>query len=55
MCKALPGLSPAVRQIRKEYAGKMKRLETQQAIARSTAINQTRLKRVRRVFIINIF
>jgi len=32
--------------IRKEYAGKMKRLETQQAIARSTAINQTRLKRV---------
>jgi len=32
--------------IRKEFAAKQKRLETQQAIARSTAINQTRLKRV---------
>jgi V-type H+-transporting ATPase subunit E len=32
--------------IRKEYAAKLKRLETQQAIARSTMINQTRLKRV---------
>jgi V-type H+-transporting ATPase subunit E len=32
--------------IRKEYAAKLKRLETQQAIGRSTMINQTRLKRV---------
>jgi V-type H+-transporting ATPase subunit E len=32
--------------IRKEFAAKLKRLETQQAITRSTMINQTRLKRV---------
>jgi len=34
------------KKIRKEYAAKLKRLETQQAISRSTSINQTRLKRV---------
>jgi len=32
--------------IRKEFGAKQKRLETQQAIARSTAINNARLKRV---------
>jgi len=37
---------PTNAQVRKEYAAKLKRLETQQAIQRSTMINQTRLKRV---------
>jgi V-type H+-transporting ATPase subunit E len=32
--------------IRKEYTAKLKRLETQRAISRSTKINETRLKRV---------